>query len=197
MWTVEVMCVFFESFYLTLVMTTRSLVSIIIFVLGSKGCSLDALSARSADLYGLAPSVVVDLDDVFDGFPIGEAAKAVGLNVGLVNENVLAAIIGKNEAIALDRIEPRRGKNEKVNKRVYPVPTTQSPHSPLDRSCLTSIGTFLRHSQSCDNERHTMPRRSKCGYCGGHDKKEGSEELHRWIVVDGWMVAEVANLLPD
>lgn len=63
-------------------------------------------SAGACDVDGLGFAVVGERDLELDGLALGEAAESVGFDGGLVDEEILAAVIGGDEAESLGVVEP-------------------------------------------------------------------------------------------
>lgn len=71
--------------------------------------SLDGSAVGSGHLNGLGTAVVVVLDLELDGFVGGEASESLGSDGGLVDEEILAAVLGSDEAEPLLGVEPLDG----------------------------------------------------------------------------------------
>jgi hypothetical protein len=65
---------------------------------------------------GLGAAVVAGSDDELDGVALVEAAEAVGLDGGLVHEEVLAAAFGGDEAKPLGAVEPLDGASHPLRR---------------------------------------------------------------------------------
>jgi hypothetical protein len=91
------------------------------------GTTGECAAAGCSYVYGLGAAVVAGSNDELDGVALVEAAEAVGLDGGLVHEEVLAAAFGGDEAKPLGAIEPldgashplrrHRGRRSKENPR--------------------------------------------------------------------------------
>lgn len=83
------------------------LISVVVVVFRTEGGSLHRSSTRSSHLGSLDSTVALGLWDEFHRFSIGQTAESLGLDFGLVNEEVRATIIGNDETISLQRVEPK------------------------------------------------------------------------------------------
>lgn len=69
---------------------------------------LEGRSVGTGDVDGLCAVVLGD-DKELDGLALVEGAKAFGFDGGLVDEQILAAVVGLDEAEALVVVEPTDG----------------------------------------------------------------------------------------
>eukprot|EP00475_Leptophrys_vorax_P008608 TRINITY_DN1557_c0_g1_i1.p2 TRINITY_DN1557_c0_g1~~TRINITY_DN1557_c0_g1_i1.p2 ORF type:complete len:139 (+),score=13.21 TRINITY_DN1557_c0_g1_i1:767-1183(+) len=70
------------------------------------GSALHEAAAGTSDVDGLGAAVLALLDGELDDLVLVEATEALGLDAGLVDEELFAAIIGGDEAEALGAVEP-------------------------------------------------------------------------------------------
>ncbi|CAN1753065.1 hypothetical protein LINPERHAP1_LOCUS5001, partial [Linum perenne] len=86
--------------------TTASTVTANSFATASSAAALNRVAAVAGHVNRLGAAVVGLLDDVLDLFVLSEAEEALGLDGGLVNEEILAAVVGGDEAVPLLVVEP-------------------------------------------------------------------------------------------
>lgn len=68
--------------------------------------ALRGLAVRSRDLNSSGTTVIATLLYIFNGLTLSQGSEAVGDDVSLVYEQVVATTVGCDEAVALGRIEP-------------------------------------------------------------------------------------------
>ncbi|KAG5565434.1 hypothetical protein RHGRI_001353 [Rhododendron griersonianum] len=73
------------------------------------GAALDGSAIGAGDVDGLGAAAVVLFDHELDGFALAEAAEALGLDRGLVDEEIVAAVVGGDEAESLLLVVRRSG----------------------------------------------------------------------------------------
>lgn len=91
------------------------------------GAAGQRASSRSSDVGGLGAAVVAGLDGELDGVALVQAAVAVGLDGGLVHEEVLAAILRGDEAEPLADVEPLHRPLHPLRHLPPPPPKTRRP----------------------------------------------------------------------
>ncbi|KAI8554098.1 hypothetical protein RHMOL_Rhmol05G0071500 [Rhododendron molle] len=70
------------------------------------GAALDGALVGAGDVGGLGAAVAAGFDDELDGLAVAQAAEAVGADRGLVDEEVIAAVVRGDEAEPLLVVEP-------------------------------------------------------------------------------------------
>ena len=74
--------------------------------ISAAAAALDEGSVGAGDVDGLGAAVLALGDGELDLLALGEGAEAVGLDGGLVDEEILAAVVGGDEAEPLGVVEP-------------------------------------------------------------------------------------------
>jgi hypothetical protein len=82
------------------------------------GTGGERATAGRGDVDGLGAAIVAGSDDELDGVALVEAAEAVGLDGGLVHEEVLAAAFGGDEAEPLGAVEPLDGASHPLRRHL-------------------------------------------------------------------------------
>lgn len=83
-----------------------NLISFEILGWGTERSTLHVASAWSSDSHGPQPAPLVQFRTEFNTFAIGQASETLGLNSGLMDKDITAAIVWLNKAKSLDGVEP-------------------------------------------------------------------------------------------
>lgn len=114
-------------------------------VVGGRGAGLERGAVDASDVDGLGLVVVAGGDGELDAVALEEGAVAVGSDGGLVNEEILAAVVGLDEAEALAIVEPLHHARESLfrhrNRFDFLDPT--NPRNRASRGGMPTTEHFL------------------------------------------------------
>lgn len=114
-------------------------------VVGGRGAGLERGAVDASDVDGLGLVVVSGGDGELNAVALEEGAVAVGSDGGLVNEEILAAVVGLDEAEALAIVEPLHHARESLfrhrNRFDFLDPT--NPRNRASRGGMPTTEHFL------------------------------------------------------